>query len=92
MNRKENAVKATKIDIYYKGDLRKSKICSTEEEYTWLMEWYGFDPDNNKIFHAKRKDKPELEYFYPRTAMYGKDEDDKKLEIEVIIVNKNWGI
>ena len=83
-------MKATKIDIYYKGDLRKSRICTTEEDYTWFMDWYGFNRDSNKIFHAKRKDKPELEYFYPKTPMRGKEDDDKNLEIEVIIVNKNW--
>lgn len=82
-------MKAIKIDIYYKGDLRKSHICSTEEDYAQFMKWYGFDPNSNKII-AKRNDNLELEYFYPKTPMQGKENDDKDLQIEMIIVNKNW--
>ena len=74
-------MKAIKIDIYYKGDLRKSRICPNEEDYTQFMKWYNFDPENNNILVQKRNDKPEREYFYPKTPIRGKEEDDKDLEI-----------
>lgn len=85
-------MKAIKIDIYYKGDLRKSRICLNEEDYTMFMNWYGFEPDNKNILVKKRTDKPDFEYFYPKTTLHGKEKDDKNLEIEMIVVNKNWKI
>ena len=83
-------MKAIKIDIYYKGDLRKSKIFSMEEDYDQFMKWYGFDPENNKILVKKRNDKSNLEYFYPKVPIPGKEEDDKNLIIEMIIVDISW--
>lgn len=81
---------AIKVDIYYKGNLRKSRIIVLEEEYALFMSRYGIDvkKDMNKTI----KGSDEIEYYVPKGKLYGIDEDDKNLQIEEIIVDRNWFI
>lgn len=79
------------VNIFYKNNQRKNRMFTMEEDYVWFMKKYGFDPEKDKRV-TKKRDGTSLEYFIPNGKMYGQEDDDKYLEIEEILVDKNWMI
>lgn len=76
------------IKIYYNDGFRKNIHCLSEEDYSYVMKMYGFDPE--KDVHKTIKKGREIEYFIPQTILMGHDEDDKRYRIKEILVDKNY--